>query len=169
MSASPIAAVPAKSAPRSAPFHIGELVRRTGRSVHTLRWYEAQGLMPGVARDGGGRRVYGPLHVSWLELMERLKRTGMSVADMRRYTALVVAGSGTLKARQALLAAHRERVVATMEEWTLALALIDSKIDYYGQWARTGQRPQDLPALPLPGRGQGSATVAVRAKARAGK
>ncbi len=34
-------------APLPKHFHIGELVRRSGRSVHTLRWYEAQGLMPG--------------------------------------------------------------------------------------------------------------------------
>jgi DNA-binding transcriptional MerR regulator len=129
-------------------FRIGELGRRSGRSVHTLRWYEAQGLMPGVARDSGGRRVYGPLHVSWLDLMDRLKRTGMSVADMRRYAALVVQGSATVGARQALLAAHRAQVLATMDEWTQALALIDGKIGYYEEWASSGKRPKNLPRLP---------------------
>ncbi len=94
-----------------------------------------------MARDAGGRRVYGPLHVGWLELMERLKRTGMSVAEMRRYTALVMAGSRTLKDRQALLAAHRERVLATMAEWQQALALMDSKIAYYDHWARKRPAP----------------------------
>lgn len=127
-------------------FRIGELTRRTGRSVHTIRWYEAQGLMPGVARDGGGRRVYGPLHASWLELMDRLRRTGMSIAEMRRYTALVRQGHATLKERQALLAAHRTRVLARIDEWNEALALVDGKIDYYEAWAATGQRPRDLPA-----------------------
>jgi DNA-binding transcriptional MerR regulator len=126
-------------------FHIGELGRRTGRSVHTIRWYEAQGLMPGVARDGGGRRVYGTLHASWLDLMDRLRRTGMSIAEMRRYTALVMQGSATLKERQALLAAHRVRVTETIAQWTDALALIDSKIDYYEEWAQSGKRPQKLP------------------------
>lgn len=36
-------------------FRIGELAARTGRSIHAIRWYEAQGLIPGVARDSGGR------------------------------------------------------------------------------------------------------------------
>jgi DNA-binding transcriptional MerR regulator len=76
-------------------FLIGQLAARTGRSVHTIRWYEAQGLIPGVARDGGRRRVYGELHISWLDLMDRLRRTGMSIAEMREYTALVKQGSGT--------------------------------------------------------------------------
>jgi DNA-binding transcriptional MerR regulator len=70
-------------------YRIGELAARTGRSVHAIRWYEAQGLIPGVARDRGGRRVYGEPHLGWLELMDRLRRTGMTIAQMRQYTSLV--------------------------------------------------------------------------------
>lgn len=55
---------------------IGEVARRTGRSLHTIRWYESQGLIPGVRRDRAGHRVYSEHHVGWLDLMERLRRTG---------------------------------------------------------------------------------------------
>jgi DNA-binding transcriptional MerR regulator len=122
-------------------FMIGQLAARTGRSVHTIRWYEAQGLIPGVARDGGRRRVYGELHISWLDLMDRLRRTGMSIAGMREYTALVKQGSGTLARRQALLSAHREQVKDMIAEWQLALKLLDSKIDFYDEWVASGKRP----------------------------
>lgn len=122
-------------------FLIGQLAARTGRSVHTIRWYEAQGLIPGVTRDAGGRRVYGELHISWLELMDRLRRTGMSIAEMQEYTALVKQGSSTLTQRQALLAAHREQVRDMIAEWQLALKLLDSKIDFYGEWVASGKRP----------------------------
>jgi len=129
----------------SSNFRIGELASRTGRSVHAIRWYEAQGLIPGVMRDGGGRRVYGELHQSWLELMDRLRRTGMSIAEMREYTSLVRQGRATLKQRKELLAAHRARVEETIAEWTLALKLLDRKIDFYDAWLSTGQRPQINP------------------------
>jgi DNA-binding transcriptional MerR regulator len=122
-------------------FLIGQLAARTGRSVHTIRWYEAQGLIPGVARDGGRRRVYGELHISWLDLMDRLRRTGMSIAEMREYTALVKQGSGTLTQRQALLSAHREQVKGMIAEWQLALRLLDKKIDFYDEWVSSGKRP----------------------------
>jgi DNA-binding transcriptional MerR regulator len=56
----------------SQTFHIGELATRTGRSIHALRWYEAQGLMPGVIRDSGGRRVYSELHLGWIDLIHRI-------------------------------------------------------------------------------------------------
>lgn len=124
-----------------ASFHIGELASRTGRSVHAIRWYEAQGLIPGVQRDGGGRRVYSERHQGWLELMERLRRTGMSIAAMRQYTTLVRQGSATLRQRRELLAAHRARVEQTIAEWTEALQLLDGKLDFYGEWLSSGQRP----------------------------
>ncbi len=82
---------------------IGELASRTGRSVHAIRWYEAEGLIPGVERDGAGRRVFGPGHVDWLDLVNRLRRTGMPIAEIRTYTELVVQGPATLKERQDLL------------------------------------------------------------------
>jgi DNA-binding transcriptional MerR regulator len=122
---------------------IGELAARTGRSVHSIRWYESQGLIPGVTRDPGGRRVYSELHLGWLDLMDRLRRTGMTIAQMRLYTALVKQGRRTLKERQAFLSAHRERVRATIEEWTAALELLDGKIDFYGEWLAKGARPNE--------------------------
>ena len=70
-------------------FHIGALANRSGRSIHTIRWYETQGLIPGVERDAGGRRIYVEQHVGWLQLMERLRHTGMSIAEMRAYTCLL--------------------------------------------------------------------------------
>jgi DNA-binding transcriptional MerR regulator len=131
----------------SPTLHIGELAARTGRSVHAIRWYETQGLMPGVVRDGGGRRVYVAQHVEWLALLDRLRATGMSVAEMRRYAALVAAGRRTLKERRELLDGHRARVQATIVEWTDALGLIEAKIDFYGTWLATGERPRELPTL----------------------
>lgn len=129
--------------------HIGSLASRTGRSVHTIRWYEAQGLIPGVARDGGGRRLYTEQHVGWLLLMERLRATGMSIAEMRRYTALVRQGKATLAQRNELLRAHRERVVNTIAQWTESLALLDAKIDFYDRWQAEGRRPAGDP-MPVP-------------------
>lgn len=126
---------------------IGELAARTGRGVHAIRWYEAQGLMPGVARDRGGRRVYSDLHLGWLELMDRLRQTGMTIRQMREYTALVKQGRSTLQRRKELLTAHRARVRQTIADWSAALALIEGKIDFYGEWIATGARPKVKPAV----------------------
>ena len=122
-------------------FHIGRLAQLSGRSVHTIRWYESQGLIPRVDRDTGGRRVYQREHVDHLVFLERMRLTGMSVADMRRLTALGLQGWRTLGERQALLNAHRTQIEGKIRELHDALALIDQKIAYYAEWDARKKRP----------------------------
>lgn len=131
----------------TAPLQIGELARRSGRSIHTIRWYDSIGLMPGVGRDAGNRRVFDERHIAWLELLDRLKLTGMTTAEMRAYAELVARGRSTLKPRRDLLATHRERVHATLVEWRLALELLDRKLAFYDTWIATGRRPPE-PEVP---------------------
>ncbi len=127
----------------SRAMRIGELAERSGRSVHTIRYYEAQGLIPGVDRDGGGRRIYHAPHVAWLDLLDRLRRTGMSIRQLKAYAALVRQGEHTLVARQDLLLAHREKVEAQMEELRSCRTMLDRKLRYYAKWMETGERPGD--------------------------
>jgi len=113
---------------------IGELARLSGRSVHTIRWYEAQRLMPGAARDAGGRRLFSQAHVEWMGLLERLRASGMSVRDMQTYARLVRQGKPALPEGRALLLAHREKVKQRAEVLREALALVDHKIAMYDRW-----------------------------------
>ncbi len=71
---------------------IGALARATGHSVHTIRWYESQRLIPAVRRDLQGRRTYTRWHVAWLDLVDRLRRTGMSIRQIREYAGMVKRG-----------------------------------------------------------------------------
>lgn len=128
----------------NARFHIGRLARETGRSAHTIRWYEQQGLMPGVTRDAGGRRVYTDQHVGWLLFLDRLRLAGMSVRDMRRYASLVSQGKKTLRQRMDLLEAHHARTLARIDELQAALRLIQRKLGYYSRWLEDGHRPGDF-------------------------
>ena len=120
---------------------IGQFVALTGHSVHTVRWYEAQGLLPRVPRDGGGRRLYGQRHIAWIALMHKLRRSGMSIAQLRDYTRLAQQGGSTLEPTQAMLRVHRKVIEEKIAEWQQALLLIDEKIDFYVKWIQDGQRP----------------------------
>ena len=124
---------------------IGELAERTGRTVHTIRWYEKQGLLPPVPRQGA-HRVYSNRHLEWMELMDRLRRSGMSVAELREYTALAQRGGATLEQTRAVLLAHRARVDGRIAEWKQARRLIDEKIAFYDQWISASCRPAGSPA-----------------------
>lgn len=126
----------------SVRYHIGRFARLVDRSVHTIRWYEAQGLIPAVGRDAGGRRVYEDDHVEHLLFLERMRRTGMSVAEMRRLTELGLQGWRTLDDRKALLKGHRAAIEAQVADLRAALADIDAKLAFYDEWQANKRRPR---------------------------
>lgn len=111
---------------------IGEVAERTGLSVHTLRFYEREGILANpVTRDSGGRRVYTEDDVDWLIVCTFLRASDMPVQEIRRYTELVRAGGGNELARLTLLREHRERVTTRMAALTRSLDLVDHKIGVY--------------------------------------
>lgn len=111
---------------------IAEAARRTGVSVHALRYYERAGLVvTPVDRTDGGRRRYCQLDLDWIVICTQLRTTGMPIRTIRRYAELVLAGPGNERERLALLERHRADVTARLDEITENLRLIDHKIDVY--------------------------------------
>ena len=122
---------PARSGPQ-AGLSIAEAARRTGVSVHTLRYYERAGLaVTAVGRTSGGRRRYQQEDLNWITVCTRLRATGMPIKTIRRYAQLVSAGPGSEQERLALLEAHRADVTAKLAELQENLKLIDHKINVY--------------------------------------
>jgi DNA-binding transcriptional MerR regulator len=125
------APAPAGPGPRTG-LSIAEAARRTGVSVHTLRYYERAGLIvTTVDRTAGGRRRYHQLDLDWIVICTRLRATGMPIRAIRRYAELVAAGPGNEKDRLALLEEHRAAVLVKLAEAEESLKLIDHKIDVY--------------------------------------
>jgi DNA-binding transcriptional MerR regulator len=111
---------------------IAQAADRTGLSTHTLRYYERDGLMLfAVDRSTSGHRRYSDRDLTWIEMITRLRSTGMPIRDVRRYASLVRDGAGNEAERLALLKAHRERVEAQLAEVTSHLRAIDHKIGLY--------------------------------------
>jgi DNA-binding transcriptional MerR regulator len=111
---------------------IAEAARRTGVSVHTLRYYERAGLVVAkVDRTSSGRRRYHQLDIDWIVVCTKLRATGMPIKLIRRYAELVSAGPGNEEDRLTLLEAHRADVVARLAEFQENLKIIDHKIDVY--------------------------------------
>ncbi|KQY55764.1 MerR family transcriptional regulator [Aeromicrobium sp. Root495] len=111
---------------------IAEAVEITGLTAHTLRYYERDGLLlTDVDRDSAGRRLYSEGDLTWIELVTKLRSTGMPIRDVRRYAELVRAGEHTQGERLALLRSHRAHVMEQLAEITDHLGAIDRKIGIY--------------------------------------
>ncbi|MAG32619.1 MAG: heavy metal-responsive transcriptional regulator [Deltaproteobacteria bacterium] len=74
---------------------IAEICERTGLSARTVRYYEEVGLLPGVRRRAGGRRVYGADELERLGFIQRLKALGLSLAEIRELNEVHAIGGST--------------------------------------------------------------------------
>lgn len=110
---------------------IGELSRLSGVSPHTLRFYEAEGILKPAGRAANGHRRYRREDILWLEFVLRLKLTGMPLAEIKQYAVLRAQGEETLQLRLAMLKLHRERLVTKIEELSTCARALDDKIHTY--------------------------------------
>lgn len=111
---------------------IGQVAQRTGLSVHTLRLYEREGLFAGpVGRRANGHRIYTEWDVEWLSYCVRFRASGMPLAAIRRYAALVREGAGNEDERLALLHDHEQHVADRIAELTDWLDVIRQKVKIY--------------------------------------
>ena len=110
------AALPELTGHDDADLLIGDVARLSGLSIDTLRYYDRAGLLGAVQRDGGGRRVFDRDTLGLLDVVLRLRRTGMPVEDVRHFVDLVRSGDTERAGRLALLRAHHRRVLAQLDQ-----------------------------------------------------
>lgn len=65
-------------------YSIGELARRTGTTVKTIRFYSDCGLMPPADRSPAGYRLYDNDAVARLDLVRTLRDLGLDLAAIRK-------------------------------------------------------------------------------------
>ena len=130
-----------QSKPGESDLSIAEVRAHAGLSARTLRYYEELGLLPGVRRRAGGRRVYGPDELERLRFISRLKALGLSLAEIKELNAVYAIGGSTkamLARLDELLARHRADLDARIAE----LSALRDEIDAYrGHVVRRIGRP----------------------------
>ncbi|WP_216213830.1 MerR family transcriptional regulator [Amycolatopsis aidingensis] len=66
----------------TALFTIGELAKRTGLPVKTIRFYSDEGLLPPTDRTPAGYRLYDTTALARLELVRTLRELGIGLTDV---------------------------------------------------------------------------------------
>ncbi|AXI64462.1 MULTISPECIES: MerR family transcriptional regulator [Pseudomonas] len=74
---------------------IGELAQQSGLSASSIRFYEAQGLIPKVERLGNGYRRYPPQVLQTLNIIRSAQQAGFSLEELKQL--LPAAGTGEFK------------------------------------------------------------------------
>ncbi|MEH7612563.1 MerR family transcriptional regulator [Gottfriedia acidiceleris] len=113
-------------------FSIGQFSKLSGLSIDTLRYYEKEKLIF-PKRDSANRRVYSEEDFSWIDFIHRLKKTGMSIKNMREYTKLRYQGNSTVSQRLLLLDDQLEELQQKEREISEHIQFVENKIEIYHQ------------------------------------
>jgi len=73
---------------RNAEMRIGELSRRTGYNIETIRYYERVGLLPHPPRSASRYRLYESSDARRLTFVRRARELGFTLDEVRALLAL---------------------------------------------------------------------------------
>lgn len=110
---------------------IGEVAKRTGIGVETLRFYERSGLLSQPARTEGGYRLYDSEALDTLEFIKRAQTLGFTLDEIKRIIAESQAGQSPcdevreivrqrlaeLDERLEQMQRYRDALARTLNQW----------------------------------------------------
>ena len=133
-------------------YTVGEMAKCLGVPSSTLRYYDKEGLLPFVERSSNGIRVFHEKDYEWLQIISCLKKTGMSLKDIRKYISLAMEGDGTIDERLELFKNQRKALEAQMAELQCAMDVLNFKCWYYetAKKAGTVEVPQTMTLDEIP-------------------
>jgi DNA-binding transcriptional MerR regulator len=109
---------------------ISDAATRAGVSIHTLHYYEREGLLH-VARSTSGHRRYSSEDLEWIDILTCLRETGMPIRTMREFAALVQQNASNIPERIRILEDHRLEVIERLKALQHNLKHVEGKIGYY--------------------------------------
>ncbi|MDO4285412.1 MAG: MerR family transcriptional regulator [Eubacteriales bacterium] len=97
----------------------------------TLRYYDKQGLLPNMERKESGYRIFSENDILMLRVIECLKKSGMSIKDIRKFSDWVRQGDDSLQERYEMFLERKKAVKSQITELQETLKFIEHKCRYY--------------------------------------
>ena len=133
---------------------IGAVARRTGVPVPTIRFYEAEGVIPAPARTAAGYRLYGVADVRRLRLVRRARLLGLGLPEVKALVEQAFASECSAFVTQLLdhVARQRRDIRRQIEELRALAAELDALEEHVRHAQRElmpGRRVADCGFCPL--------------------
>lgn len=128
-------------------YTVADAAKKAGLSPSALRYYDKEGLLPGVERTSGGARMFTDRDLAWLAVVERLKEAGLTIKEIRQYAQWAREGDATIGERRALLHARKAAVEEEIAKLQRTLRFVTYKCWFYDEAERLGSE-EAVRALP---------------------
>lgn len=126
---------------------IAKVAEASGLSVPTLRYYEQEGLIPPVPRDGAGNRMYGEKELSRINTIRCLRAAGLTLPHMKRYFSMPDDGEEALRVRREILLHTQEHLESQREELLRCMAYLSMKIEHYDAMLLALEKGEKMPTF----------------------
>jgi len=109
---------------------IKDIADRNGITTDTVRYYEKIGLLPRAERKRNRHRVYGPDDAERIRLIGCLKKTGMSLEEMKPFMSMYRGKEGIRPTPELyeLMEKHREKIREQIHSLQQVLDFIDDRL-----------------------------------------
>lgn len=133
-------------------YTIGQVSKMFDLSISTLRYYDKEGLLPFVERSNSGICMFSDKDYEWLKIIECLKKSGLSIKEIRSYIDMTKRGDDSLEERLQLFEERKKDVERQMRELQETLDLLKYKCWYYEMAIQdqSEERVRSLSAEELP-------------------
>lgn len=112
-------------------YTVKEVSRLLGLTDHAVRFYTDKGLVPTLQRDKNNNRLFDDESINWLTGVKHLKKSGMSVEDIKRYVDLCLEGRSTMHERYEIIMKQQEIALAQLEEAKQRAEYMKNKANHY--------------------------------------
>ncbi len=107
---------------------IGELSKRTGCIIETIRYYERIGVMPAPPRTAGGHRVYDRDHLERLTFIRRARELGFTLDHVRGLLGLADRSGASCAEVERLARAQLDQVRGRIDDLRRMDAVLDEML-----------------------------------------
>lgn len=121
---------------------IGEVAKRSGTGIETIRYYEREGLLLEPDRRPSGYRQYGESTVERLEYIRRAKELGFTLAEIKELLELSFAHSNCDHIRQ-----RAEAKITAVEQKIRSLQQMKRSLGKIVERCRTKNSTDDCPLV----------------------
>lgn len=128
-------------------YTIGQVSEMFDLPISTLRYYDKQGLFPGMVRVSGIRK-FSEIEIEALKVIECLKKSGLEIKDIKKFMDWCVEGAATYPQRKELFEKQKERLEAEIEHMNRVLDMLKFKCWYYEQAIKDGNEDRIKTMIP---------------------
>lgn len=89
---------------------IGDIAKRTGLKIETVRFYEGEGLIDAPRRSGGNYRLYDQSHLERLTFIKRSRDLGFTLDQVRDLLRLADDPRGSCAEVDAMAVQHIDEI-----------------------------------------------------------